>query len=193
MTDLEQLRAEHAAALEARADANKRWLDLIQSDRAIDQTKLEALENAEDEAAKLCRRLEAKIRALEAAQRAHDEANTRAEAKKAANRVSEANSAIGELIDGINEAESRLDDLIDKLNAQLSTRHTAAAEFHRLTAPQIEVPADADQIQAQTIRANAIRLQVPKLASYISPTLEATAHRCKTAFLTLSNQSQTLG
>lgn len=193
MTDLEQLRAEHGAALAARSDANKRWLDLIQSDRAIDQTKLEALENAEDAAAKLCRRLEAKIRALEAAQRAHDEANTRAEAKKAANRVSEANSAIADVIDGINETESRLDDLITALGDLTAQRHTAAAEFHRLTAPQIEVPADADQIQANAIRSGAIRAQVPKLSAYIVPTLETTATKAKTAFLTLSNQSQTLG
>lgn len=190
---IQSLQIELATFEELKQAANRKWLAAVQSDKQLDQAKLESLEKDEDEAAKACRRIEAKIKGLEAAQRAHDEATQRAAAENAAKRICEANNAISAALADLDQYESKLSHAIDDLSSALATRHAAACEFHEVMKLTVLVPADADQIQAQAIRANAIKPLMPPMPSYTPLTLEKTAHAAAQAFKHLSQQAQNLG
>ena len=190
---IQSLQIELATFEELKQAANRKWLAAVQSDKQLDQAKLESLEKDEDEAAKACRRIEAKIKGLETAQRAHDEATQRAAAENAAKRVSEANSTISAALADLDQYESKLAHSIDDLNKALAVRHAAALEFHNAMAMTIEVPADADQIQAQAIRSQAIKAKLPPLPTYTALTLENTAHAAAQAFKHMTQQAQSLG
>ena len=53
--------------------------------------------------------------------------------------------------------------------------------------------ADADQIQAQAIRSQAIKAKLPPLPTYTALTLENTAHAAAQAFKHMTQQAQSLG